>query len=374
MSNMDHNENSIIISAGGTGGHMSPAAALAHNLIARGYRIVLMTDDRGVRYKNMFAEDVAIHVVRSGTAGAGIIGKIKGAYNLARGIMHALKTVKSIKPLCVVGFGGYPSFPGVYAAQKLKIPTILHEQNATIGKANLCLSPQAERIALSMPYMNELDRIDQLRCVITGNPVRSEVSALYDSEYPKFTHDSDLNILVMGGSLGATVFSHVVPKALATLSPEYRARLKVVQQCRAADIEHAREVYQKEGIDATLSTFIDDIAGAFERAHFVIGRSGASTVAEVSVAGRPAIYVPYPHHKDQQQKKNAESVAESGGAWIMTEDAFNPEILTERITLFFQNPDILLRAAAKTRECAKPHAARKLGNLVVAISKDLTKY
>lgn len=347
---------------------MSPASALASELKARGHRVELITDSRGERFASMF-HDVPMHVVKSGTAGSGLSGKIKGAINLALGILNALKLVKRMKPDLVVGFGGYPSVPGVFAAQRLKISTILHEQNAIIGKANTFLAPKADKIALSLPYMAGLEKKEQSRASVTGNPVRPEIVALKDSVYPVISDEGDLNILVMGGSLGATVFSEVVPQALALLPEKYRARLKVKQQCRESDIEQARAVYKEANINAQLFTFIDDVAGELKQAHIVIARSGASTVAEVSIAGRPAIYVPYPHHKDQQQKKNADAIADEGGAWVMTEDGFKPEVLLTRIETFLQNPETLSRAADNAKSCGRPDAAMQLCDLAVDVIK-----
>jgi UDP-N-acetylglucosamine--N-acetylmuramyl-(pentapeptide) pyrophosphoryl-undecaprenol N-acetylglucosamine transferase len=179
--------------------------------------------------------------------------------------------------------------------------------------------------------------------------------------------DGVLRIFVLGGSLGAKVFSVVLPEALSRLSSSQRAQIEIVQQCRAEDIELTRKYYGASGISAQVATFFDDVAGELERAHLVIARSGASTVAEVTAAGRPAIFVPYPHHKDQQQKMNADAVADGGGAWVMTEDGFTPDAVLARIEAFLQNPQILFRAAENARGCGKPDAARKLGNLVTEI-------
>ncbi len=362
----------ILISAGGTGGHMSPASALARDLLGRGYRVELVTDDRGLQFSSMF-EGIKTHVIKSGTLGSGFKAKVIGLVKLITGILHGFRLVRNLKPDLVVGFGGYPSFPGVFAAQKLGIPTILHEQNAIIGKANAMLAPQAERIALSMPYISGLDREETFRSVITGNPVRAEISKLHDLEYIPPTDGGELCILVMGGSLGATVFSEVVPAALSQLSAEHKNRLKIVQQCRETDLETVKESYKKSGINTTLTTFISDVAKELSRAHLVIARSGASTVAEVSLAGRPAIYVPYPHHKDQQQKKNADAVASQGGGWVMTEDNFTQDALLAKIENCFQSPESLSRAAASAKQCARPDAAKKLGNLVTAIVADQDK-
>lgn len=363
---------SVIISAGGTGGHISPASALADDLVNRGYRVEWITDTRGKRFSNMF-KNVPVHVVASGTSAPGVMGKVKGVFNLGRGILQAFKIIKSKRPDLVIGFGGYPSFPAVYAAQKSRIPTILHEQNAIIGKANSMLAPHADRIALSLPQSTGLDRDESLRSVLTGNPVRPEIIALHGRGYEAPKDSDEFRILIMGGSLGATVFSEIVPVALSKLPVEYRSRLHIVQQCRKADIDGARKIYTEAEIKADLCTFIDDVADELEKAHLIIARSGASTVAEVSVAGRPAIYVPYPHHKDQQQKRNADSIADQGGAWVMTEDGFTVDALFTRIETLFQNPETLQKTALKAHECGQPQASKKLGNLVTAIIEDYIK-
>lgn len=360
------NRQLIILSTGGTGGHMTPAHALAQDLISRGFRIEIITDDRGLKYKHLFGA-IPMHAVRAGTSGAGLRGKIKGAMNLCVGLVSAARLLLKLKPKLVVGFGGYPSVPGVYAAQKMGIPTIIHEQNAIIGKANAFLARKAERIALSLPGVQGLDDSERMRSVVTGNPVRPDIAALYSSPYPNLGHDTPLRVFIMGGSLGATVFSIVVPQTFARLSAEYRQRLDVVQQCRQADLDIARKTYEAAGIKADMRPFFDDVAGELAKAHLVICRSGASTVAEVATAGRPAIFVPYPHHKDQQQKMNADAVADAGGAWVMAESGFTAETLLARIETFLQNPSILFRAAEKARVCGKPDAARKLGNLVTAL-------
>lgn len=356
----------VILSAGGTGGHVMPAQALALDLKSRGYRIEVLTDKRGLKYQSVFG-DIPMHELRAGTLGAGVKGKILGAANLGLGILQAQRFLHRNKPAIVIGFGGYPSFPAVYAAQKMKIPTILHEQNAIIGKANAMLAPKAARIASSMPELRGVDENDKMRVVFTGNPIREDIAALYNKPYPNLDADGDLRILVMGGSLGASVLSKVLPEALSQLPADYRARLHIVQQCRPEDIEHTKKVYKQAKIKTELLTFIDNVADEISRCHLFIGRSGASSVAEMSVSGRPAIYVPAGYHKDNQQKMNADVVADAGGAWVMTEEGFTPEAVLARIETFLQNPEILFRAAEKARSCGKPDAARKLGNLVTAV-------
>lgn len=354
----------ILISAGGTGGHMSPAAALAKELIIRGHRVELATDDRGQKYTKMFP-DIPVHVIKSGTAFAGIMGKIKGGLNLTLGIMKGFGVVRRIKPDIVVGFGGYPCVPAVFAAQLKGVPTGLHEQNAVLGKANKFLARKARFIALSLIPQAELKGRMSRKMAVTGNPVRPEIVALKDLAYPVIAQDGVINILVMGGSLGATVFSKVVPKAMSSLPDHFKKRVRIVQQCRDVDLDAARALYEEAEINAELASFFDDVAGELAKAHLFIGRSGASTVAEVSIAGRPAIYVPYPHHKDQQQKKNAQGVADKGGAWIMNENQFTPDALLERLGMILDNTETLSRAAARAKECGLPDAAQKLADLVL---------
>lgn len=362
----------ILISAGGTGGHMFPAEALARDLIGRGYRVALATDARGQKYAP-FADGVPIYVLKSASMKSGILSKIKTMFALGIGILQARKLVDRLKPAVVIGFGGYPSFPAVYAAQKKNIPTILHEQNAILGKANNMLAPKADRIALSWPSVQGISESDAVRAVVTGNPVRPDIAALYNKPYPALEQDGPLNIFVMGGSQGAHIFSEVLPDMVDNLSPAHKARLNIVQQCRAEDIEDTKAAYASAGVKAELAAFFDDVPKQLEKCHLVIARSGASTVAEIATAGRPAIFVPYPHHKDQQQKRNADAVFDAGGAWVMTQDGFTVEALLARIETFLQNPESLFNAAENARSCGKPDAARKLGNLVTALASGWDK-
>lgn len=345
---------------------MTPAKALGRDLLSRGFRVEVITDRRGMAYEDMFA-GMTLHEIKAGTMGAGFGGKVKGLANIGLGLAQAHMLLGKLKPAVVIGFGGYPSFPGVYAAQKRKIPTVIHEQNAIIGRANSMLANRASRIALSLPVVKGLDKVDEMRAVVTGNPVRPDIAALYTKPYPNLSADGPLRIFIMGGSLGAHVFSDVVPKTLARLPTAYKQRLHVVQQCREEDLDNVRAEYEQAGIDADLATFFKNVPEQLELAHLVICRSGASSVAEVTTAGRPAIFVPYPHHKDQQQKMNADAVADAGGAWMMAESGFTVDALLARMETFLQTPEILFKAAEKARTCGKPDAARKLGNLITAI-------
>jgi UDP-N-acetylglucosamine--N-acetylmuramyl-(pentapeptide) pyrophosphoryl-undecaprenol N-acetylglucosamine transferase len=362
----------ILISAGGTGGHMFPAEALARDLIGRGYRVALATDVRGKKYEP-FADGVPVYVLKSGAMKAGLLSKIKTVLSLGIGYLQARKLIDKLKPAVVIGFGGYPSFPAVYAAQKKNIPTIIHEQNAILGKANAYLAPKADRIALSWNNVESIDESDAVRSVVTGNPVRPDISALYNKPYPALEQDGVLKILVLGGSQGASVFGEILPQVVDNLSRAHKARLDITQQCIDADIEQVRQSYTDAGVKAELATFFSDVAAKLEECHLVIARSGAGTVCEVTTAGRPAIFVPYPWHKDQQQKRNADAVFDAGGAWVMTQDGFTVEALLARIETFLQNPEALFNAAESSHSCGKPDAARKLGNLVTALASGWDK-
>lgn len=362
----------ILISAGGTGGHMFPAEALARDLIGRGYRVALATDIRGKKFEP-FADGVPVYVLKSGAAKAGFFGKIQSVISLGLGVLQARKLIDKLKPAVVVGFGGYPSFPAVYMAQKKNIPTIIHEQNAIIGKANAYLAPKADRIAVAWKNIAGISESDSVRTVITGNPVRPDIAALYNKPYPAIEQDGALRVFVMGGSLGASVFADIIPAMVKKLPSSMRVRLDIVQQCRAENIDAVRTAYQEAGVKAELATFFENVADRLERCHLVIARSGASTVSEVATAGRPAIFVPYPHHKDQQQKRNADAIFDAGGAWVMTQEGFTVEALLTRIETFLQNPESLFNAAENARTCGKPDAARKLGNVVTALASGWDK-
>ncbi len=363
----------ILLSAGGTGGHMFPADALAQDLISRGYRVALATDVRGKRFEP-FAGGIPVHVLNSGTIGSGIVRKIRSVLALGMGFYQARKLLSDLKPAVVVGFGGYPSVPAVYAAQTKKIPTVIHEQNAILGKANVFLAPKADRIAVAWAHVEGLDNTDESRAIVTGNPVRPDISGLYNKPYPTIEQDGVLRIFITGGSQGASVFSEVIPQALSKLPAHHRARLEIVQQVHDGDMTRVKSIYEEAGIKCDLRPFFKDMALQFEKCHLVIARSGAGTVSEVTTAGRPAIFVPYPHHADQQQKRNADAVADAGGAWVMTQNGFTAEALLARLETFLQNPETLFRAAENARSCGRPDAARKLGNIVMALASGWDKH
>lgn len=362
----------IMICAGGTGGHMFPAMSLAHDLISRGHHVVMVTDNRAVKYTTG-EPDLVTEVIQSATLPGGIVGKITGLIKLIRGYIQSRILMSKYNPSIVIGFGGYPSLPPMMVAQQKNILTVIHEQNAVLGKANAYLAPKADRIALSLPDMTSLDEVDAIRAVVTGNPVRSEIANLYTHPYNTPDTDAPFHILVMGGSLGAKVMAQNIPDALCSLPQDLKQRLKITQQCHEEDIESVKTQYAEAGLQATLQPFFKNVPELLAHSHLVIARSGASTVSELAIAGIPAIYIPYPHHADQQQKVNAESVAKSGGAWVVEEKDLSPSILAGRIESLMRSPESLFNAAEAARSCAKPEATRKLGNLVIALIQGWNK-
>ncbi len=352
----------VVLAAGGTGGHVFPAQALAAELKARGRAFALMTDRRGAGFGDLLDAD-AIYTVRAGrVTGRSVPGRLRGLADVAVGVLQARRLLRRLRPAGVVGFGGYASVPAVYAAAQLGLPTLIHEQNAVFGRANRLLAPRVRAIATSFADTAQLAPADRAKAERTGNPVRAAVAAIGAAPYPEA--DGVLSLLVTGGSQGATVMADVVPRALAALAEPLRRRLRVAHQCRAEDLGRVRDVYREAGIPADFAPFFTDLPERLAAAQLVIGRAGASTVAELTAAGRPAILVPYPAAADDHQTANAAAVARAGGGWLIPEGAFTPEALARRIETFLGEPSLLAQAAAKARAAGAPEAATRLADLV----------
>ena len=294
----------FVLAAGGTGGHMIPAHALAAELKSRSHGVLLITDERGARFPGLF-EDVPVHILPAGRLGGGPIGWLKALGSVVKGRGQAKRLYREHRPDAVVGFGGYPAFPSLLAASAMRIPTVLHEQNAVIGRVNRLLAGDAEAIGVAYDEIDRLKPRYQPKTVLVGNPVREEIARLGELPFPAFDEFAPLKILVTGGSQGASVLSEVVPQGLGMLEPSLRRRLQVVQQCRPDDIERVRKQYAELGIPAELTTYIEDMDAKLGDAHLVIGRAGASTIAELTAAGRPAILVPFAAATDDHQTANA---------------------------------------------------------------------
>jgi len=357
----------ILLAAGGTGGHVFPAEALADVLIGRGYRLGLVTDRRGHAYGGTLGSLETYRIAAGGIAGRGLLSKVRAVAELGLGVIQARALLKRLRPAAVVGFGGYASVPTMVAATLLGIPTAIHEQNAVLGRANRLLAGRVRRIATSYATVSHLDPAWKGKVVHTGMPVRAPIAALRDAAYPLLEDSQTVRVLVLGGSQGARILSEIIPAALAALPESIRTRLSVAQQCRPEDLEAVRAAYAGTGIDATLDSFFADVPDRLRDAHLVIARSGASTVAELTALGRPAILVPYPHAIDDHQTANARAVDEAGGAWLMPQPAFTPDALAARLEALFTQPGTLARAAECARAAGRPDAAALLADLVAAL-------
>lgn len=354
----------IVLAAGGTGGHMFPAFALSEELIERGHKITLITDKRGLKYRKLF-EGVKIYEVNGATfSGKGLLGKIAAIPKIIGSIFEAKSLLKMLKPGTVIGFGGYPSFPTIRAARSLKIPTCLHEQNAVLGKVNRMMAKSVDAVALSFEDTQKTKWDKYNFVAVTGNPVRKEVVDIGDLYYPTLGDDRIFRILVIGGSQGAKIFSEVVPQAISTLPRASQRRLQVTQQCREEDIEAVRELYADTKIAVELTTFIDDLPNCMRWSHLVIGRAGASTIAELTTAGRPAILVPYPHATDDHQTANARELAANGGAWLYQNNQFNAKELAKTLQRMARHPNEVWLAAEESRKIGKPYATKDLADIV----------
>ncbi len=351
------------LAAGGTGGHMIPAHALAAELKRRGHGVLLITDERGARFPGLF-DEVPVHILPAGRIGGGPIGWLKALAAVARGRAEAKRLYREHRPDAVVGFGGYPAFPALLAASAMNIPTVLHEQNAVIGRVNRLLAGEAEAIATAYDEVGRLKRKFHNKAVLVGNPVREEIARLGELPFPPFDDVAPLKILVTGGSQGASVLGEVVPAGLGLLEPSLRRRLQVVQQCRPDDIERVRKQYAELGIPAELMTYIEDMGAKLADAHLVIGRAGASTIAELTAAGRPAILIPFAAATDDHQTANAREMVRAGGARAIAQENFTPEVLARQIEALSLDPVALNNAAGRALSVGRPHAARDLADLV----------
>jgi UDP-N-acetylglucosamine--N-acetylmuramyl-(pentapeptide) pyrophosphoryl-undecaprenol N-acetylglucosamine transferase len=351
----------IMVAAGGTGGHLFPAQALALELRQRGFRVELVSDHRVQKFAEGFPAD-AVHQVAAGTVtGSGVVNKLKGAVALGRGILACRGLLKDRAPAAVVGFGGYPTVPPLYAATMLKIPTIIHEGNAVMGRANTMLAKGVSRVASNFPLGGNATRV--------GYPVRDTVIAAAATPYPVVTPNGMLNLLVFGGSQGARIMGEIVPPAVALLSADQRARLSITQQVRDEDMARVRAEYSRLSVAIECNPFFRDLPARMAQSHLIIGRAGASTVAELSVIGRPALLVPLPGALDQDQAANAKVLADAGGAEIMLQpDGFTPEKLGARLAAFLASPTTLTDMAAKARAIGISDAAAKLADVVVEVA------
>lgn len=355
----------ILLSAGGTGGHLFPAEALAHELKARGWSVHLATDSRAERYSGSFPAD-GVHAIRSATIGSrNPVSVLRAFWALWTGFRQASALIKRLEPKAVVGFGGYPTLPPVFAATRRGVPTVIHEQNAVMGRANKALAARVTAIAGGFlakagPYAAKI--------TVTGNPAREAVVAAAGTPYPKADATGPLRLLVFGGSQGARYFSDTVPEAVALLELETRKRLSVVQQARPEDEEHVRERYRELGVGAEVAAFFKDLPRRMAASHLVIARSGASTVLELATIGRPAILVPLPHALDDDQGHNAAVLTGAGAAVMRRQPELDAAEMSREIAALAGDPDRLAAMAQAAKAVDIPDAARLLADLVEAIA------
>jgi UDP-N-acetylglucosamine--N-acetylmuramyl-(pentapeptide) pyrophosphoryl-undecaprenol N-acetylglucosamine transferase len=356
----------ILIAAGGTGGHLFPAEALAIALTARGWTIHLATDHRVEAYGQDFPAE-KIHIVPSATITKAPLEAARAVLQLAKGVITARGVIAAVKPKVAIGFGGYPTLPPLFAATLLRVPTIIHDQNAVLGRANKFLAGRVTALATSFSNVGGAEGLEG-KMVETGNPVRPMVLAAAAEPYRDRWAGDPFRLLVFGGSQGARFMSDLVPPALAKLPEVLRKKIRLVQQCRPEDMERVGAAFREMGVEAELAPFFRDLPARIAAAHVVVSRAGASTVAELAVIGRPAIMVPLPHALDQDQKANAGILAKAGGGWMVEQTDMSPERLAHDLAEMIGHPDRLAAAAKAAKAVGRPDAVERLADLVERVA------
>ncbi|MEL6689505.1 MAG: undecaprenyldiphospho-muramoylpentapeptide beta-N-acetylglucosaminyltransferase [Pseudomonadota bacterium] len=355
----------LVMAAGGTGGHMFPAQALSEAMLERGWAVKLMTDARGARYTDAFPEAVEIEVVSSATfARGGIAAKLTAPFKIAGGVLSALMAFRRLKPAAVVGFGGYPSIPAMGAATLLKVPRLIHEQNGVLGRVNQLFAKRVDAVACGI-WPTDLP--EGANGVDVGNPVRGAIRARSGAAYI-VPGDYPMQILVLGGSQGARILSDFVPPAIAALPHEILTHIRVSHQAREEDLERVELYYANNGVTADVQSFFTDVPSRLSEAQLLISRSGASTVADASVIGRPAIFVPFAAATADHQTANARGLAEAGAAEVIQEADLEVAPLTEAITKILGNPEHALAMSQAATATGKPDATERLVALVEQIA------
>ena len=362
------NKGTIVLAAGGTGGHLFPAQALAEELTRRGYVIHLMTDERVRDYGKSFPA-AETHVVPSATLSFGKPWLLpQRLLRLYSGYRRARAILKCVGPRAVVGFGGYPSFPPILAASRLGIPSCVHDQNAVMGRANRVLAKMADAVASSFPELRGLPGSAAAKLTITGNPVRDIVLKHKAATWPAF---KPFHLLVFGGSQGAQFFGEFMPKVFAEMAPEVRKAIRLTQQVRQENLSQVKAMYEGLGLDCELSPFFMDMPARIASCHLLVCRSGASTIAELGVIGRPAIMVPLPHAIDNDQLRNAESFAAAGAGWVHPQATLEPRAFAAFLTRLASQEDQLRQAAAAALGHGRPDAAQRLADLTERLAGNM---
>jgi UDP-N-acetylglucosamine--N-acetylmuramyl-(pentapeptide) pyrophosphoryl-undecaprenol N-acetylglucosamine transferase len=355
---------SIVLAAGGTGGHLFPAEALAGELLGLGRRVHLLSEARVEALTGGIA-GLEVHRVRAGRFGNGPAQSAHAFGELALGALQARRLLRRLSPACVIGFGGYTSIPAMLAAVYLGLPTIIHEQNAVLGRANRFLAPRVRRIATSFPETSGLRMTDLRRTVHTGNPVRPAFLAVSQAGYKAPQRGGPIELVILGGSQGARILSEMVPPALAALPNRWREMLRVTQQARPEDLSTVREIYRENRIAAELQSFFTDVPERLARAHLAICRAGASTVAELAAIGRPAVLIPYPHATADHQTANARAFAEAGGGWVIPQSELRADTLVLHLERLFGDKALLSTAGEASRQFGRRDATQRLARLAM---------
>lgn len=356
----------VILAAGGTGGHLFPAEALSHVLRAQGIRVVLMTDSRGAEFAGDFPADAVIPVPSATPSGRSLSGKVRVALDIGKGVLTARRVVKEIKPALVVGFGGYPTVPPVLGAALGGAKTMIHEQNAVVGRANRFLSRWVDAIGTGFSEVGGLSPAARAKCSHVGNPVRPAVIAAV-SPYGR-PGEGSFRLLVFGGSQGARIMADILPPAIQLLTPPERAQLFITQQARTEDFERVSGIYAQLGVKSEIAPFFKDLPARMAQAHLVIARSGASTIAELTVIGRPSILVPLPGALDQDQAANAAVLETAGGAIRILQPEFTPRRLATELSALLKQPAHLTVMAENAKSVGIPDAADRLARLVIDVA------
>lgn len=358
----------VVLSTGGTGGHLFPAQALAQELTRRGKKIVVMTDVRGTTYQTQFPGASIEIVPAAAFADRSKLRLMTAPFEILAGIVVSLAKLARIKPCAVVGFGGYPSVPVMLAAIIARLPTAILAPDAVLGRANRLVANYVKVIAGGLPLVRFLPK-DMSKVVYTGNPLRPEVIAQAGAPYRAPLAGESFHVLIFGGSQGARALSEIVPAAIALLPAELKNRLEIVQQCRPEDLESVRAIYVNAGVKAQLAPFFRDLPQQMAKAHLVIGRSGAGTVSELAVIGRPAILVPLPHALDDNQTPNADALANAGGGWRIAQKDLTPQKLANLLAEAFASPEDLAKRAAAARTIGKPDATQRFADIVEKLAE-----
>ena len=364
----DNMKKTVVLTAGGTGGHIYPAEALAGELIKRDYQVVLFTDERGLNnYKGKLGEIENKAILSGSVVGKSIFVKIKSLMKVSLGVVQAFIELYRIRPVCVVGFGGYASFPTSIAAILHGIPLIVHEQNSVMSRTNRILARFSTLVAQS--FRNVKNTPTTAKSLLTGMPVRDTIVSLFEKKYEPIDENGKFNLVVTGGSQGATIFAELVPEAIALLSNEEQKKLNIYQQCRKGEEDLVRGKYQGVAVNVIVKSFFDNMPELYKKSSLIIARSGASSVYEIAAAGIPSVLVPLPSSADNHQYFNAVEFVGDGGGIVLEQKDFNSKLLSEYLSRFIANPQSLIKMSNAVKKKAIIDASERLADAVEKFMK-----